>query len=161
MKCAENDVFLSVCDLLKCVLLSITRTLRVAMKEFMMCIGAITSKKVHRSTMQWYVPYLLCSGNMYSEFIRSKSCWLEKFLKLSKYFLEVHQDTIRYQSIARYFYGVVSWNTYRKNISNIGQSLFTYLFKDFKNIQEIKIPICLFENRTKEQKNQIGYFAST
>ena len=52
------------------------------MKEFMMCIGAITSKKVHRSTMQWYVPYLLCSGNMYSEFIRSKSCWLEKFLKL-------------------------------------------------------------------------------
>ena len=33
MKCAENDVFLSVCDLLKCVLLSITRTLRVAMKE--------------------------------------------------------------------------------------------------------------------------------
>ena len=33
LKCAENDVFLSVCDLLKCVLLSITRTLRVAMKE--------------------------------------------------------------------------------------------------------------------------------
>ena len=25
------------------------------MKELMMCIGAITSKKVHRSTMQWYV----------------------------------------------------------------------------------------------------------